>query len=650
MRGDPGRLPDVPISPTLAEGLARATVDVYADAELALLQILARRLRQGLERSSWAEDRLLGVQQVRLEAERVVVTLQRSAAAAAGEAVAIAYNRGWASAIADLERFRRRAAGVLPGGRAIDVLVSEAVRTVTATGGGIVRAVAEVYRSVVAQAAGRVLAGVATRRQAAQVALDRFAQRGITGFRDRAGRSWDLASYSEMAVRTATGHAAVQGHMDRLGAAGLDLVIVSDAPQECERCRPWEGKVLSRTGATVGAIEATDVLTGRPQRVHVAGSLAVARAAGLWHPNCFPGDVLVSAPSGVRAADARRYEGDVVVIHTASGNRLPVTPNHPVLTPEGWVAAGALQVGQRLLRDRSNIKWVNTVASGMCPDDQQVPARIGEIFDALRKASPMASVRVPATAEQFHGDGEGSDVEVVLADRLLENNLNAWAREDFGDGSLFFGGAGLGALLAESALDEVLVGAGHAAHSSMGGFRESGTLSGRHAGETAAHSFTRAELGTALDDPLTDAGLADAEGGRQLALRLAGQVALDEVVDLGRRQFAGNVYNLQSGDGWYLARGIVVHNCRHSASAYLPGVTSVPTHTADPQGDRDRQHLRYLERGVRAWKRRAAVALDEQARRRAAAKVRQWQAAIRAHVEATTAKRQPARERIGAAR
>lgn len=40
-----------------------------------------------------------------------------------------------------------------------------------------------------------------------------------------------------------------------------------------------------------------------------------------------------------------------------------------------------------------------------------------------------------------------------------------------------------------------------------------------------------------------------------------GAVTLDEIVEVGRRQFEGHVYNLQTTGGWYEANGYIVHNC-----------------------------------------------------------------------------------------
>ena len=111
------------------------------------------------------------------------------------------------------------------------------------------------------------------------------------------------------------------------------------------------------------------------------------------------------------------------------------------------------------------------------------------------------------------------------------------------------------------------------------------------------------------------------------------------------------MYNLQTGDGWYVAGGIVVHNCRHSLNAYIPGATVAPKPRSSPEGYVAQQRQRALERGIRTWKMREAIALDEPARRAAAGKVGEWQAALRAHLAANPElKRQSAREQIGRAR
>lgn len=93
-------------------------------------------------------------------------------------------------------------------------------------------------------------------------------------------------------------------------------------------------------------------------------------------------------------------------------------------------------------------------------------------------------------------------------------------------------------------------------------------------------------------------------------------------------------------------KGLFHPQCRHTMSAYLPGVTRTFGVTADPQGDRDRQKLRRLERDTRALRRLEEAALDEKAAKEVRSAIRAKQAQIRQHVANTSAKRQPERERI----
>ena len=106
------------------------------------------------------------------------------------------------------------------------------------------------------------------------------------------------------------------------------------------------------------------------------------------------------------------------------------------------------------------------------------------------------------------------------------------------------------------------------------------------------------------------------------------------------------MYNLQTGGGWYSASSIIVHNCRCAYTPFIEGVTQPFDTPVDPVMREDREQLRYLERGVRQWKRRAAAALTPEAKKAADAKVRAWQARIREHVATTNTVRKPYREQI----
>lgn len=288
----------MPVSPAMAEDLARAVARLYEDAELAILEKLRRALLEGIDSPLWAEIKLRSIGDLRAAVEEVTDALQTDANGAVGRALAEAYGRGRQAAVAELGALdigrELQARRVLPNAPAVDRLAASFVEDTRPLYVRITRAVLDVYRSIVTRASSSVLLGGLTRRQASQRALDQFAQRGVTGFVDSAGRSWELAAYAEMAVRSVTARAAIEGHIDALAEINVGLVIVSDAPLECPLCRPWEGEVLT-LGAQSGphtiraehAIQPAGLFARtRTVAVHVAGSLVEARAAGLFHPNC----------------------------------------------------------------------------------------------------------------------------------------------------------------------------------------------------------------------------------------------------------------------------------------------------------------------------------------------------------------------------
>ncbi|MFJ6566232.1 phage minor capsid protein [Streptomyces sp. NPDC091292] len=278
----------MPVSPDMAEDLASAVASLYEQAELSLIEKVASALAEGLGSPRWAVLRIQSIGSLRTAIEDIIAALQTASVPAIHRAVAEAYNRGAQAAVVELGALAPTVATIPAGTQAVDQLAAALVQETGATHQRILRQGLDVYRQVIAEATSAPLLGATTRREAAGRALARFAGKGVTGFVDRAGRAWNLTSYAEMATRSALGRAAVDAHTDRMAASGIDLVIVSDAPEKCARCKPWEGKVLRREGPSGAGIVEVEHATedGRMVRVRVAGSLLEARAAGLLHPNC----------------------------------------------------------------------------------------------------------------------------------------------------------------------------------------------------------------------------------------------------------------------------------------------------------------------------------------------------------------------------
>lgn len=305
----------------LVEQLARTLVDLYSALQTRLAADLARRLAAGIDRPAWAQDKLAAIGQVRRWAEALLARLDGPLGDTIAQAVILAYMRGGQEALAELARVQsthrdwlaqarltdpgprlremiaRRRAGLaaelgrvstgLPGAAAINRLVLALVTTLRGTHLQVLRWHLDTYREVIARTSPEVLAGAATRRRAAQIAYETLLSQGITGFVDRSGRRWELAAYVEMATRTTVAQALLEGQLDRLTAAGINLIMVSNSPQECSRCRPWEGKILTRSGAGGRrTVTVESAVSDRLVTVEIAGSLAEAVADGLLHPNC----------------------------------------------------------------------------------------------------------------------------------------------------------------------------------------------------------------------------------------------------------------------------------------------------------------------------------------------------------------------------
>lgn len=273
---------------------------IYERSELQLLQIIAKALKDGKDGPDWAMQKLGQVSGLLRQMRTVTGKLNKDIPKEIEKLIELAYLEGNKSAESDLrsilEQFANDPEGLpeniqmqlFPDGfpdnkidvdatmaamsgvntGAVAALAGAATTTLTDLHVPIVRAADDIYRRVVAEAAGATLVGSQTRLEVAQTVLNRFTQNGIKVFR-AGNRNYDIITYGEMATRSAIGQASLQGHMDQMQGYGFDLVQISEHAEECELCRPWEGQVLSASG--------------NDSRYK---SLRDATSAGLFHPNC----------------------------------------------------------------------------------------------------------------------------------------------------------------------------------------------------------------------------------------------------------------------------------------------------------------------------------------------------------------------------
>jgi hypothetical protein len=258
----------VPVDDDRADLIVRATTGIYDDAELAVIRYITARLARGLDAADWQTRRLAEIGQLRSGLRAITARLNAQGPAAARAAVAAGWRAGAATAIEDLGG---RAAVPQKYPRAVQALADALVGELRPLHSQILPQAESAYRNAIGAATGRKLTAVASTRRAAQAAWAALVDDGIVGFTDSSGRRWALHSYVEMATRTAVARAIDVAVIDAQQAAGSVLVYVTDRPQECALCRPWEHKILS---------------TVHPARRPATATVGDARRAGLGHPNC----------------------------------------------------------------------------------------------------------------------------------------------------------------------------------------------------------------------------------------------------------------------------------------------------------------------------------------------------------------------------
>jgi hypothetical protein len=381
-----------------------------------------------------------------------------------------------------------------------------------------------------------------------------------------------------------------------IGQSQLGMLVLNEVQQA--------GRNAAGVGITVfpEITGYTRVLTtpSCPRCIVLAGKWYRWSSGFARHPRCFPAGVVTSGPK-LDAASRRWFEGELVVLTTASGEKLPLTGNHPVLTSRGWVPAHLLNEGDDVVRSTHS----QGAEALIVPDHDQVPSLVEDVW---RSFSVNGLDRVPTTAEDFHGDGQRGEVDIVRADSTLGSRFDSALGQHLGEHPLTVGLVDALALSVESAPQ--LRDLRYSAHTggAVGGSglglslleREMGIASQTsiaHAtrldasfGQDAVYRTTRDAVlagepvhagagfvggDNRLDRENVQLARWDAPGdsftvetasgyaarGCDLLSRLTGQVELDRIVELRRVQWSGHVYSLSSSEGWHTANSLIVSNC-----------------------------------------------------------------------------------------
>lgn len=135
--------------------------------------------------------------------------------------------------------------------------------------------------------------------------------------------------------------------------------------------------------------------------------------------NCLLGNALVENAHGVHKFFRRRFTGHLAAIITEHGSVLEATPNHPVLTQDGWKPIQFVDVGEYVVKARAQSFHGSRI------DVQWTPTSFSESFDSAALLIDGAWGTRRITSLDFHGDTTDGEVDVVSFDGMLPDEADA---------------------------------------------------------------------------------------------------------------------------------------------------------------------------------------------------------------------------------
>lgn len=159
--------------------------------------------------------------------------------------------------------------------RAVSALIDSLQNDMATANSAVLRMVNDVYRETIFKSAMFVKNGVYTEKQAYDMAIKSFLEKGINCIQYKDGRRVNIADYAEMAVRTASQRAHLAGQGEFRKEIGRTLILISRHNTACELCKPFQHKVLIDDVYSGGKPEDGDCML-----------LSEAMKLGLYHPRC----------------------------------------------------------------------------------------------------------------------------------------------------------------------------------------------------------------------------------------------------------------------------------------------------------------------------------------------------------------------------
>lgn len=159
--------------------------------------------------------------------------------------------------------------------RKLEALIQATTNDMERAETAILRMTNDQYRKAIFNAQVYANSGAGTYEKAVDMATRDMLSRGLNCVEYANGARHTLADYADMAIRTASKRAYLQGEGEKRQEWGISTVIVNKRGNPCPKCLPFVGKVLI-----------DDVWSGGKKSDGLYPLMSQAIAAGLYHPRC----------------------------------------------------------------------------------------------------------------------------------------------------------------------------------------------------------------------------------------------------------------------------------------------------------------------------------------------------------------------------
>lgn len=162
--------------------------------------------------------------------------------------------------------------------RKLEALIKATMDDMKKAETAVLRMANDQYRKIIYNAQVYANTGAGTYEQAVDMATHDFLSAGLNCIEYKNGARHTLADYADMAIRTASKRAYLQGEGVKRQEWGIHTVIVNKRGNPCPKCLPFVGKVLIDDVWSGG--------TGAEASESGYRLMSSAISAGLYHPRC----------------------------------------------------------------------------------------------------------------------------------------------------------------------------------------------------------------------------------------------------------------------------------------------------------------------------------------------------------------------------